>query len=97
MKSYLITYDLIRGGDYDALFKEIKSIAGVAHWHCLDSVWIINSTLTASQINTRLIETLDSDDRIFVTQIHGLNTSWRRTFSDECRNWLKKHLRPVIK
>ncbi len=96
MKSYLITYDLIKGGDYAALFKEIKAIAGVGQWHCLESVWIINSTLSASQINIRLLKTLDSDDRILVTQIHGPNTSWSTTFSDECRNWLKKHLSPVI-
>ncbi|WP_299246287.1 hypothetical protein [uncultured Aquimarina sp.] len=94
MKSYLVTYDLIDGGDYDSLFEEIKEIAS-GHWHCLESVWIINSNLTASQINTRLLKTLDSNDRILVTQIHGPNTSWSRTFSDECRDWLKKNLHPV--
>jgi hypothetical protein len=92
MKSYIISYDLIKGGDYDALTSEIKEISQVASWHCLESVWIINSNLSAAEINKKLIAKLDEDDKIIVSQIHGPNTSWTTTFSKECRNWLKTNL-----
>jgi len=95
MKSYIISYDLINGGDYDALTSEIEAISQVEAWHCLESVWIINSNLSASEINKKLIAKLDEDDRIIVSQIHGPNTSWRKTFSEKCRNWLKTNLCPV--
>lgn len=95
MKTYIISYDLINGGDYDSLIEEIKEISEIVAWHCLKSVWIINSNLSASEINNKLIVKLDNDDRIIVSQIHGPNTSWRTTFSEKCRNWLKTNLWPV--
>lgn len=95
MKTYIISYDLIKGGDYEALINEIKVIGQDNFWHCLESVWIINSTLTSLEICRRLILKLDSNDKIIVSQIHGPNTAWRPTFSENCQDWLKNNLLPV--
>jgi hypothetical protein len=66
MKTYLISYDLLKPGqNYIDLHEAIKSLAD-GWWHCLESVWLINTSLSASEILNRLIPHVDSNDRLLV-------------------------------
>ena len=70
MKTYLISYDLIRpetSPEYVRLFNMIKS-AGI--WaKPLASVWLIKSTLPAINIVNQLRTVTDANDKIYVTEV----------------------------
>lgn len=65
----LITYDLKQPDkDYSKLYDAIKN-AGSSWWHYLESVWIINTTLSVNECS-RLIKTnIDENDTLFVVEI----------------------------
>lgn len=71
MRTYLVTYDLMRPGkDYPALFNAIKSAAAAGGWaHPLDSFWLINTGLTGAQLRDYLLRFIDRNDRIFVADV----------------------------
>lgn len=89
-KSFLITYDLHSPGqDYETLIEGIKKL-GTTWWHCLDSVWIIKSTLTCSVIRDRLGKYIDKNDELLVVELTG---SWATShLSKNCNDWLKNNL-----
>ena len=66
MKTYLITYDLLKPGqNYEGLHEAIKSLAN-GWWHCVESDWLINSNLSASNILNRLLPHIDATDKMAV-------------------------------
>ncbi|HYC44848.1 MAG TPA: hypothetical protein VED01_05115 [Burkholderiales bacterium] len=74
---YLITYDLNKAKDYPKLYEAIKSIGEWARDPDLDSVWFVSTSLTAQSIYDRLRPHIDSDDRLFITQLHrGTHQGW---------------------
>lgn len=88
----LVTYDLRKRKDYPELFKALNTYP--TRWHCLDSVWLLVTPKTAAQVRDHLIQHIDSDDLLFVTRL-GQGAGWTLSFSEECREWLKKHLADV--
>jgi hypothetical protein len=87
MACYIISYDLVKARDYEALYKAIKDYGTWAHVH--DSVWAVVTTSTAVEIRDYLQRYVDSDDRIFVIK-SGSEAAWRGVL---CKNeWLKDNL-----
>lgn len=90
MKSYLISYDLIKDKDYSKLIEAIKAISN-GHTKPLESVWIIGHAGSAYDITKALMPYIDSDDKLFVTQVTK-DTSWTKTIREKSRDWLKKYV-----
>ena len=91
MTIYVIGYDLHpkHGETYDGLIEEIKSIG--SWWHCLDSTWLVNMTLTSIQIRDRLWKKMQSDDQLLVVAYAPPNSAWQG-FSGDCQDWLKNNM-----
>ena len=88
-KSYLIGYDLHKSGqDYSALIAAIKKIG--IWWHCLDSTFIVKSSLSEILIRDSLSKHIDSNDKILVVSLTGVG-AWIG-FEKECSEWLKNNL-----
>lgn len=89
MAAYIIGYDLNKPGqDYTSLFESIKKIG--TWWHCLDSTWIVISTLTSSQIRDRLVKHIDANDKLLVAKLAG-EAAWHG-LDEQCSKWLKDNL-----
>lgn len=89
MNSYLVGYDLNKTGkDYNSLIAGIKKLG--TWWHCLDSTWIVKSSLTAVQIRDSLKPLIDSNDELLVARLGG-GAAWTG-FSKECSDWLTNNL-----
>jgi hypothetical protein len=89
MSVTLIGYDLRKPGqDYTSLFDEIKSLG--EWWHCLDSTWMVKTTLTVEQIRDRLHRTMDQTDQLLVITVDA-PAAWYLT-NPICSNWLKEKL-----
>ncbi len=89
MKTYLITYDLHKPGQqYEDLYKAIEKLG--EWWHCLGSVWIVKSGLTATQIRDSLRSHHDSNDSVLVVLLSG-EGAWAG-FSEQCSSWLESNL-----
>lgn len=65
---YLITYDLkTPGKEYNTLYDEIKSIG--ENYHPLESTWFVKSSLSATNLSTKLRSVIDENDSLFVVKI----------------------------
>lgn len=86
-KSYVISYDLAEGGNYDDLFSQIKSYG---YWaHITESTWAVLSTKTASEIRDDIASHLTEGSRLIVVESANV-AAWRNVI---CRNeWLKEHI-----
>ncbi|MGE7762274.1 CRISPR-associated protein Cas2 [Peribacillus sp. NPDC097895] len=72
--AYIITYDLLAPGqDYDKLIEKIKEFSGEK---ITESAWVVKTTLKASELFDSLIPFLDSNDRLFVSQLTA-EAKWR--------------------
>lgn len=91
MAKYMIGYDLIKPGqDYSDLFEAIKQLAQT-WWHCLDSTWIVKTTLTVAQVRDQLQRHIDANDRLLVAELTGV-LAWTGSFTEECSNWLRQNM-----
>lgn len=90
MKSYLITYDLMKEGqNYEGLIESIKSISPNNWWNCLLSTWIVKSNLSASEILNIVRPNMDDNDKVFIVLLER-ESAW--FLDDECSNWLDENL-----
>jgi len=89
MACKIITYDLDKPNrNYGELFEAIKDIG--SWWHCVESVWIVDTTKSVSTIRDTLKQHLDSGDKLAVLT---LTSGWAtRNLSDDCNDWLRNHL-----
>lgn len=89
MTTYMIGYDLsLPGQSYEPLHNEIKKLGD--YWHCLDSTWIVNTTLNSAQIRDRLLPFIDKNDSILVSLI-SRDAAWSG-FNPACSDWLRNNL-----
>ena len=65
--AYLVTYDLRKDRDYDALYKRLRQ--GLKAQRVLESVWIVLTPLGIDALFESIKEVLDSDDGLFVVEI----------------------------
>ena len=89
MACKLISYDLDKPNrNYEDLCKAIKDIG--AWWHCVESVWIVDTSQSASSIRDTLKEHPDSGDKLVVLT---LTSGWAtKNLSEKCNDWLRNHL-----
>lgn len=87
----LIGYDLSKPGqDYDGLFDEIKSLG--TWWHCLDSTWLVDTELSASEIRDRVNEQVDTNDSVAVFTISSTGGWATASLSEDCNEWLHNYI-----
>lgn len=68
--NYLVSYDLNKPGkDYSGVHKAIQSASTGVWCKPLESVYIIQSNLTARNIYDRVEKFLDKSDRILIIQV----------------------------
>lgn len=87
MPCYIISYDLIEGGDYEGIFKAIKDYGTWAH--ITESTWAIVTEDDHVKIRDNLGKYVPDKGRIFVVKSASVG-AWRNVI---CKNeWLKKNL-----
>lgn len=87
MSSFIVNYDLISNRDYSKLYEAIENYGSYAH--VLESVWIVNSSSSSSDIRDNLKSYIDSDDRLFVAKLTG-ESAWRN-LSKDVSDWIKNN------
>jgi len=89
MKCFAISYDLIGPNrNYDKIHKAIRDLGFYAYIH--ESLFIVKSTNTSSQLYDILIKSLDSNDKLLVIEL-GKDATWVR-LDKEVSDWLKSNL-----
>ena len=83
---YLISYDLIKDKKYKKLIDEIKKYS--PRCKPLESVWIIKSTQSCSQIFKNLSNFIDPDDKLLVLKLAN-SANWTETLKLSSKKWLK--------
>lgn len=87
MKTYIITYDLVKDRDYNSLHEAIRKYSKWAR--ITESTWAVVTNKSAAEIRDDLKQVMDSDDRLFVVK-SGVESAWRNS---RCKNeWLKENL-----
>lgn len=85
---YMVSYDLrIQGGDYDALYSAIQNLGPALQ--CLQSVWIVQSTLSISGVRDSLLRQMSTQDSLIVVDITG--KSYDGWLQREYWNWIRVH------
>jgi hypothetical protein len=75
---YAINYDLHKPHqDYTGLYNAIKGCG--PYWHHLGSTWLVDTSLDANGIFSRLAAHIDGDDCVLVFRV-----------SRDCSGWLSK-------
>lgn len=89
MKTYLISYDLIKPEtlpDYKRLTDTIKT---ATYWaKPLKSVWFVKTTLSAAQIRAELRKVTDVNDKILVIEITNNWASYG--LPKDVTDWMQK-------
>ena len=86
-KSYIVSYDLADGGDYDKLYEKLKSYSGWAH--ITESTWAVLTTKEASEIRDEIGKLLVEGSRLIVVESANV-AAWRNPI---CSNkWLKDNV-----
>lgn len=89
MAIYMINYDLVQPGqNYDDLIKAIKSYP--AWCHTLESCWMIKSDLQPSYIRDRLLQYMDSNDKLLVIKV-STPAAWHG-LPNNISDWIKNNL-----
>ena len=89
MAIYLVTYDLkAPGRNYQPVYDYLNRFTRCKG---LESVWLIQATLSAEQIRDALRAVVDTNDVVFVLQVtqEAMWASWRYSYAD----WLNDPLR----
>ncbi|XJM65928.1 hypothetical protein ACOI4H_11860 [Escherichia coli] len=82
MAIYCITYDLkAPGRNYDEVFDYLKQFTYCKY---LESFWLVDTTLTATQLRDGLQARVDSNDILFVARLQG---EWASRYYP-CGDWL---------
>ena len=62
----IISYDLRKPGrDYSSLYEALKSI-GSTRCHCLQSVWVVRTSLSNTAVRDQILPHLDTNDGLLV-------------------------------
>lgn len=86
-KTYLISYDMAEGGDYDELYKAIKAYGAWAH--ITESLFAVATEQSAKEIRESLQKFFLRGSRLFIVK-SGTEAAWRNVI---CSNeWLQEKL-----
>ena len=92
MNTFLISYDLGLPETYDDYKILIQYIKSYPTWaKSLQSVWLIKTNKTISQVRDEIKDRIDANDKVLVIDV--TKTGWA-TFnvSKEVTNWMKNNL-----
>jgi hypothetical protein len=82
-----ISYDLKSPGqDYSKIISEIKTLGPWAK--VLESLWFVSTTLSASDVVSKLKTKIDYNDSIIVIDAKNNNASWHN-LNNETSNFIK--------
>jgi hypothetical protein len=83
----LISYGLRRPGqDYAELFDAIKALG--PSWHCLESVWLVRTSMESGQVRDALKLHVDTNDSLLVMV---LGRNWATAgLPKNCTDWLRQ-------
>ena len=82
-----ISYDLKSPGqDYSKIISEIKTLGPWAK--VLESLWFVSTTLSASDVVSKLKTKIDYNDSIIVIDARNNNASWHN-LNNETSNFIK--------
>jgi hypothetical protein len=89
MPVQIISYDLRKPGqDYTGLFEAIKALG--TSWHCLESVWLVNTPMASGQVRDSLNSHIDANDSLLVAALSG---NWATLgLPKNGTDWLRKVL-----
>jgi len=85
--TYIVIYDVSKDGNYDELYKKLKSYNGWAK--ITESAWAVVSTLKAPELRTALKPFIGKDGRLFVVK-SGKAAGWSNIIASN--EWFKKNL-----
>ncbi|MCX0334764.1 hypothetical protein [Acinetobacter radioresistens] len=89
MSFYTVTYDLNDKKDYEKFKEGLKKVSNNRYVKCTLSQYVIQSTLTASQIRITLQSYADNDDSILVLKLDI--TDWSCVgLPENVADWLQK-------
>lgn len=89
MATHFVGYDLNQPGQhYARLSKALEECR--AHWHCLDSTWLVVTDESADQLRDRLSRQIDENDALLVIDVTGDGRAWRG-FDTNCSKWLENN------
>ena len=89
MRVYQISYDLhVSGQNYASLTERIRAYG--YYCHLQQSVWVICTTQSATEVRDNLNACLDSNDKLFVARLAG-EAAWSG-YGTEISEWLKNQL-----
>jgi hypothetical protein len=77
---------------YDDLAEAIQSLG--AWWHHLETVWIVRSGKTPSEIRDKLAFHIGADDQLLVVDITRSGTEWAG-INEAGNSWLKGNINPA--
>jgi len=83
---YIVSYDLVNQRNYPRLQASIEKYNTV---RVLLSVWLVQTQLSALELATDLVNSIDNDDRILVAELTH-NTAWRglMTIDSNMQQWV---------
>jgi hypothetical protein len=73
---------------YAPLIEEIQKLA-TDWWHCLDSTWLVTTSLDVEQVRNRLRTRMDATDELLVITVTA-PAAW--FFPEQCGDWLQRNL-----
>ncbi len=95
MNTYSISYDLDKPNrNYDGVIDKIKELAN-GYCPVTQSHWLINSSLSATQIRDEIGTEMDSGDKLMVNEVGNLWAT--KGMSNEVNDWLKNTWRSSCK
>lgn len=90
MKTFAVSYDLIKRKDYPELWKALNAFS--SKLHLLGSTWLIRSDDTAYNICVALIKHIDGDDKLIVSELVPKGSTWTMSLPEAARKWLHEAL-----
>lgn len=87
MNTYIISYDMAEGGDYNALFDHIKSYKKWAH--ITESLWAVCSEKNAKELRDEIKAFLVKGSRLIVIQSANV-AAWDNVLCSS--DWLKNNI-----
>jgi hypothetical protein len=91
VRTVLVIYDLNRPEkDYKTLLAALEKYGN--YFHCLDSTWILRTTLSATDVMAQLRVLIDANDELLVLDVTGDPATWIG-FNKQCWDWLANNMK----
>jgi hypothetical protein len=89
MSNYIISYDLHNQRHYQPVWTLLQNLGAV---RLLESLWVVTTTLSASQISDALQTVIDNDDSTAVVELKQGSWWANRLAKSEGVQWLQRNI-----